>query len=70
MLVLKRRPRQFIFLDLPTEPLDLLALAGVRISVQVTDTGPGFARLGIDAPDSVRIARDDAGERKEPDHAV
>jgi sRNA-binding carbon storage regulator CsrA len=51
MLTLTRKNGAKTFLDLPN---------GERITIVIWEADAGYCRLGIDAPKSVRIVRDDA----------
>lgn len=65
MLVLTRLRQQSVTLTLPHEPVELLALAGEEITVTVCGVDRGAVKLGLHAPQSVLIVRDDSGPRKE-----
>jgi carbon storage regulator CsrA len=49
MLILHRRPHERIVCDTGRE----------IITIELTDAGRGFARLGIDAPSSVLVLREE-----------
>jgi carbon storage regulator CsrA len=53
VLVLSRKPGEVIYLD-PD---------GLNIRIMVTEVKGERVRIGIDAPEHIRIVRDDAGER-------
>lgn len=57
--ILVREPRYFV---LPSDPEELLALAGARISIVIISQGRDFTRLGIEAPRSIRIVRESPQE--------
>lgn len=54
MLVLSRKPHESVRLEL-TEALP----AGTVINVRVVRIGPNTARLGLEAPKSINIAREE-----------
>lgn len=57
MLVLSRHRNEAIYLTLPRNPEELMALAGSRITVVLVENRGGKIRLGFAAPKSVDIRR-------------
>ena len=66
MLVLNRRPLQAIFLDFSSmtdaELLSLRVMAPIKITL--VEVRGDRAKLGFDAPDPVKIQRDDLANSK------
>ena len=64
MLVLTREPEQEI--EIYVDPAELSGRT--KIVVKVVSLTRSRARIGIEAPKSVVIVRDDAKQRSVPDH--
>ena len=66
MLWIDRRPHERFTLQLPTAPAELLALAGTSITVLIQGIRGDDHKvdLGIEAPKSIHIVRDDAKKDK------
>lgn len=64
VLVLKRRYWQRVFLDIPP------GFAGGRVTVQVVEASRGYTRLAVDAPEEVKVWREELLSKAEAAETV